>query len=246
MKDLVSLKACASDWCINEMIKEKGTHFDPDLLILGVPVLYWDIPDAALGMIQRLPQFKNTSGFVFSTFGRCVCNSVPYYLARELQSKGVLILGGAQIAMPHSARMDADTRIGDVETSFGKGEPTKENWGKIQKEGILWGLKMYSETSMSMRRYTYLSPVDWGDSYGSILLKVQYSPKGPPYDNYGFETEILAASIRSPQHVKEAALVGADVATVPYKVFNQMFKHSLTDSGITQFLEDWKKVPKKG
>jgi len=106
--------------------------FDPDLLILGAPVHYWEIPDTALGMIRRLPQFKNTSGFVFSTFGRCVCNSVPYHLARELQSKGVLILGGAQIVMPHSARMDANTRIGDVEDSFGKGEPTEENWGKYK------------------------------------------------------------------------------------------------------------------
>ena len=106
--------------------------FDPDLLILGVPVHYWEIPDAALRMIQRLPQFENTAGFVFSTFGKCVCNCVPYHLAKELQSKGVLILGGAQIAMPHAARMDANTRIGDVEIPFGKGEPTNENWGKYK------------------------------------------------------------------------------------------------------------------
>ena len=106
--------------------------FEPDLLVLGVPVHYWEIPDAALRMIRRLPQFNNTAGFVFSTFGKCVCNCVPYHLARELQSKGVLILGGAQIAMPHSARTDAATRIGDVEIAFGKGEPTDENWGKYK------------------------------------------------------------------------------------------------------------------
>ena len=106
--------------------------FEPDLLFLGVPVHYWEIPDAALRMIQGLPQFKNTSGFVFSTFGKCACNCVPYHLARELQSKGVLILGGAQIAMPHTARIDANTRIGDVETSFGKGEPTRENRKKYE------------------------------------------------------------------------------------------------------------------
>jgi ferredoxin/flavodoxin len=106
--------------------------FKPDLLILGVPVHYWEIPDAALRMIRKLPQFQNVAGFVFTTFGRCVCNSVPYDLARELQSKGVTILGGAQIAMPHSAYIDADTRIGDVEIAFGKGEPTGENWGKYQ------------------------------------------------------------------------------------------------------------------
>ena len=111
---------------------QNKNSFEPDLLILGVPVHYWEIPDAALRMIRDLPRFKNTAGFVFSTFGRCVCNSVPYNLAKELKSKGVIILGGAQIAMPHAARMDANTRIGDVEPPFGKGEPTKENWGKYK------------------------------------------------------------------------------------------------------------------
>ena len=106
--------------------------FEPDLLILGVPVHYWEIPDAALRMIRGFPKFKNSAGFVFSTFGKCTCNCVPYHMARELQSKGVIILGGAQIAMPHSARMDANTRIGDVEIPFGKGEPTNENWGKYK------------------------------------------------------------------------------------------------------------------
>ncbi len=60
------------------------------------------------------------------------------------------------------------------------------------------------------------------------------------YDNYDFETEILAASIRSPMHVVEAALAGADVATIPYKVVTQMIKHPLTDSGLEQFMADWK------
>jgi ferredoxin len=83
-------------------------------------------------MIRGLPQFKNTAGFVFSTFGKCVCNTVPYNLARELQAKGVSILGGAQIVMPHSSKMDADTRIGDIEESFGKGEPTAENREKYE------------------------------------------------------------------------------------------------------------------
>ena len=61
------------------------------------------------------------------------------------------------------------------------------------------------------------------------------------YDNYGFDTEILAASIRHPMHVVEAALAGADVATMPYKVVNQLLKHPLTDLGQERFLADWKK-----
>jgi|TARA_B100001964_G_scaffold127109_1_gene140546 transaldolase len=64
------------------------------------------------------------------------------------------------------------------------------------------------------------------------------------YDNYGFKTKILAASIRSTTHVKEAALIGADIATIPFKVYEQLFKHSLTDKGIKKFLDDWNKLQK--
>jgi transaldolase len=65
------------------------------------------------------------------------------------------------------------------------------------------------------------------------------------YDNYGFETEILAASLRHPMHVVEAALAGADVATMPYKVVMQLIKHPLTDIGLEKFLADWKKLEAK-
>ena len=64
------------------------------------------------------------------------------------------------------------------------------------------------------------------------------------YDNYDFKTKILAASIRHSIHVKEAALLGADIATVPYKVYQSMFKHALTDAGIKRFLDDWDKLQK--
>ncbi|MFQ5751241.1 MAG: fructose-6-phosphate aldolase [bacterium] len=62
------------------------------------------------------------------------------------------------------------------------------------------------------------------------------------FDNYDFQTEILAASLRHPLHIVEAALIGADVATMPYKVFDQLFNHPLTDVGLKRFLEDWEKV----
>ena len=65
------------------------------------------------------------------------------------------------------------------------------------------------------------------------------------YDNYDMQTKILVASVRHPIHVKESALIGADIVTLPYKVWEQLFNHPLTDSGIQKFLDDWKKVPKK-
>lgn len=63
------------------------------------------------------------------------------------------------------------------------------------------------------------------------------------YRNYGFATQVLAASLRHPVHVLASAKAGAHVGTLPYKVFQQLFNHPLTDSGLAQFLSDWKKVP---
>ena len=62
------------------------------------------------------------------------------------------------------------------------------------------------------------------------------------YKNYNFKTQVLAASLRHPLHVVEAAMAGAHVATLPFKVLDQMFNHPLTDRGLDQFLKDWGKV----
>lgn len=62
------------------------------------------------------------------------------------------------------------------------------------------------------------------------------------YRNYGFKTQVLAASLRSPTHVIEAALAGADIATMPFRVLEMLFNHPLTEKGLEQFLKDWAKV----
>jgi len=65
------------------------------------------------------------------------------------------------------------------------------------------------------------------------------------FDNYDFQTEILVASVRNPLHVVEAARLGADIATMPYKVFEQLFNHPLSDIGLERFLKDWESIGKK-
>ena len=65
------------------------------------------------------------------------------------------------------------------------------------------------------------------------------------FRNYGFKAQVIAASMRHPVHVTEAALAGAHVATIPYDVLKKMLKHNLTDEGIQKFLKDWENVPKK-
>ena len=64
------------------------------------------------------------------------------------------------------------------------------------------------------------------------------------FQNYSFSTQILVASCRNPLHIREAALLGAHVATMPFKVLEQLMKHPLTDIGLERFLKDWEKVPK--
>ncbi len=86
---------------------------------------------------------------------------------------------------------------------------------------------------------TYVSPFvgrldDIGQDGMQIIADIRKI-----YDNYGFETQILAASIRHPIHVHQAALMGADVSTIPFKVFAQLVQHPLTDKGLAQFLKDW-------
>lgn len=62
------------------------------------------------------------------------------------------------------------------------------------------------------------------------------------YSNYGYDTEVLVASVRHPMHMVDAALIGADICTVPAKVLTQIFKHPLTDAGLENFLKDWNKA----
>jgi len=88
----------------------------------------------------------------------------------------------------------------------------------------------------------YVSPfVGRLDDIGSAGMEI-ISQIAQIFGNYDIKTEIIVASIRNPVHVLDAALLGADIATIPYKVIEQLTKHPLTDRGIENFLKDWEKV----
>ncbi len=131
-KELIRQDWIVEQYSLNSFLSLELT-FVPDLVIVGVPVHYWDIPEPALKKIRDLPQFQSAYGFVFSTFGKCVCNEVPFFLAKELEKKSVTMLGGAQILMPHATRTSDGARIGDMEEDFGKGEPTQETLVAINR-----------------------------------------------------------------------------------------------------------------
>jgi transaldolase len=89
---------------------------------------------------------------------------------------------------------------------------------------------------------TYISPfIGRLDDHGAVGMDLIGEIRAI-YDNYDFDTEILAASIRSPAHVTQAALAGADCATIPPDVFLALFKHPLTEKGLEQFMSDWAKT----
>jgi transaldolase len=88
---------------------------------------------------------------------------------------------------------------------------------------------------------TYISPfIGRLDDIGQCGMTLIHEIRNV-FDNYNYETKILAASIRHPDHVRMCSLAGADVGTIPFKVLNQLFKHPLTDKGLEQFLADAKK-----
>jgi len=119
---------------------------------------------------------------------------------------------------------------------------------RLKKEGIKTNVTLCFSASQALLAAkaggTYISPfigrID-DISYNGMELIKQIKTI---YDNYGYATQIIAASIRHPLHVVDAALAGADIVTVPFKVIQQLIKHPLTDSGVEKFLSDWKKGKK--
>ncbi|MFZ8862124.1 MAG: fructose-6-phosphate aldolase [Thermocrinis sp.] len=90
---------------------------------------------------------------------------------------------------------------------------------------------------------TYVSPfVGRLDDVSSDGMKLIRDVK-TIFDNYDYDTQIIVASVRNPMHVLEAALIGADICTMPFEVMKKLFQHPLTDKGIELFLKDWEKVP---
>jgi transaldolase len=86
---------------------------------------------------------------------------------------------------------------------------------------------------------TFISPfIGRLDDYGFVGMQLIEEIRAI-YDVYGYETNILAASIRSTEHVRDAALAGSDCATIPPAIFEALYKHPLTDKGLEQFLKDW-------
>ena len=118
----------------------------------------------------------------------------------------------------------------------------------LSAEGIKTNVTLVFQPSQALLAAkagaTYVSPFvgrlddisNWGMDLVRTIVDI--------FKNYDFKTEVIVASVRNPTHVVEAALAGAHIATVPYKVLKQLVNHPLTDIGIERFLKDWETVPK--
>ncbi|MBA4794747.1 fructose-6-phosphate aldolase [Phenylobacterium sp.] len=118
--------------------------------------------------------------------------------------------------------------------------------GELSREGILTNVTLCFSAAQALLAAkagaTYISPFigrldDHGADGMGLITEIRAI-----YDNYDFDTEILAASIRSPAHVTASALAGADCATIPPATFADLFKHPLTEKGLDQFMSDWAKT----
>jgi len=119
---------------------------------------------------------------------------------------------------------------------------------KLSQEGIKTNVTLIFSPNQALLAAkagaTYVSPfvgrLDDISHFGMDLVRdIQII-----FENYAFDTEVIVASIRNPLHVLEAAIIGADIATIPYSVIKQLIKHPLTDIGIERFLKDWEKLQK--
>ena len=151
---------------------------------------------------------------------------------------------------------DADTMVREGKKLAALGEHivikipfVKEGFkavGRLSREGIRTHATLIFSPNQALLAAkagaTFISPfvgrLDDVTHYGMDLISqiVQI------YDNYDFVTEVMVSSVRNPLHVLEAALIGADIVTVPLKVIEQMIKHPLTDVGVKKFMDDWKKL----
>ncbi|MBV9469511.1 MAG: fructose-6-phosphate aldolase [Abitibacteriaceae bacterium] len=118
---------------------------------------------------------------------------------------------------------------------------------KLSEEGIKTNVTLcFSSTQALLAAKagaTYISPfVGRLDDIGTEGMEVIREIRAI-YDNYDYSTQILTASARSPLHIRDAAIAGSDVVTMPFETFTKLVKHPLTDIGLAKFLEDWKKVP---
>ena len=198
---------------------------------------------AAMGVIDGVttnPSLVAKTGKPLERVIRDICEIVDGPISAEViaPDADAIVREGKQLAAIHPNVVVKVPLIADgiraVKTLTGEGIRTNVTLCFSAPQGLL----------AAKAGATYISPfigrIDDTGADGLPLIEQLVTI----YNNYGYETEVLAASIRHPVHLVRCAEIGADVATLPYKVILQLLHHPLTDLGLAKFLEDAKKIPK--
>jgi len=198
---------------------------------------------AAMGVIDGVttnPSLVAKTGKPLERVIRDICEIVDGPISAEVLATDAegIVREGKQLAAIHPNVVVKVPLIADgiraVKTLTGEGIRTNVTLCFSAPQGLL----------AAKAGATYISPfigrIDDTGADGLPLIEQLVTI----YNNYGYETEVLAASIRHPVHLVRCAEIGADVATLPHKVILQLLQHPLTDIGLAKFLEDAKKIPK--
>lgn len=195
----------------------------------------------ATGLVDGVttnPSLVAKAGGKFSDALRAICDVVPGSVSAEVTATDA----AGMIAEGHHLAKIAKHITVKVPLTWDGLRACKELTGEGHTVNVTLCFSPVQALMAAKAGATYISPfigrVDDGGQDGMELIREIRAI----YDNYNFATEILAASVRHVTHVRDCALAGADIATLPPAVFRSLISHPLTDKGLAAFLEDWKKT----
>lgn len=197
----------------------------------------WGIID---GLTTNPSLMAKESGMKFEDMAKKICQLVPGPVSLEAVSLGAL----GMVKEARKLVKIAKNVVVKIPMTIEGVKAVKI----LKKEGIKTNVTLVFSANQALLAAkagaSYVSPFlgrldDIGQNGMDLISEIVTI-----FENYGIETEVIAASIRHPDHAKQSALLGCHVATIPFAVLKQMYNHSLTDAGIAKFLADWKKVAK--
>jgi len=197
----------------------------------------WGIVD---GATTNPSLVAKEEGVKFEALAKEICGMVPGPVSLEvvsLESKGMIEEGKKLSRVAENVVVKVPMTVEGIKA-------VKE----LEKSGIKTNVTLVFSVNQAMLAAkvgaSYISPFigrldDIGHSGADLLAEIKTM-----LDNYGYKSQIIVASVRHSDHVKQAELIGCHIATVPFKVLEKLYQHALTDKGIEAFLSDWKKVKK--
>ena len=196
------------------------------------------VPSGFVDGVTTNPSLKAKQGSDMSETNKSICEIVKGPVSAEVTAtdhKTMLEEGNYLASLAKNVTVKVPLTIDGLKTCI-----------KLREQGTMVNVTLCFSVSQALLAAkagaSFISPFvgrleDIGENGMNLIKNIVLV-----YKNYNFKTEVLVASVRNIQHVIDSALIGADVATLPPKIINELYKHKLTDKGLAAFLEDWKKT----